>query len=402
VTVLALEQMQVLPFATQMLGRLGADVIKVEPPKGGESGRASLPAITRENGEKIGATFLRNNLNKKSVTIDVTTDEGRHLIHELAKKVDIVCENLGPGRAARQGVDYETLSALNPRLIYLSISGFGNLDPSPYAKWPAYACVAEAMSGMYEYARLPHQPPIPNPLGGIGDSGTGLYALVGVLAALRHRDQMGEGQYVDISMYDSMLSLLDLSYNYFSLGLVRNPDEPRRMPLILDSFQANDGWVVMQIARRHQFDRLANLLGHPEWIDDESFAGTGWIDQFLPVVRPALEAWSMTMPMIEAARILAEAGLAAAPCYAGSQVADDEHVKMRNMVIEIPRTDGVQQPVYVAGNPLKMTKMVDGADKDFPYLGEHTEEVLSDLLGLSSAEIARLQASEVIGSPTKP
>lgn len=398
VTVLALEQMQVLPFATQMLARLGADVIKVEPPSGGESGRQSLPAITRPNGERIGATFLRNNLSKRSIAIDIHCDEGRSLIGELAKKVDIVCENLGPGRAVRLGVDYGSLAAENPRLIYLSISGFGNLDPSPYAKWPAYAAVAEAMSGMYEYARLPHQAPIVNPLGGIGDSGTGLYALVGVLAALRHRDQMGEGQYVDIAMYDAMLSLLDVAYNYASLGLVKNPDEPRKMPLIMDSFQANDGWVVMQVARRHQFDRLANLLDHSEWINDPAFEGTGWIDQFLPTVRPALEAWSKRLSMIEAARTLAEAGLAAAPCYSGSQVAEDAHVRLRNMIVEIKRDDGVEQPVYVAGNPIKMTKMVDGGDGDFPYLGEHTDEVLRELLGMDVNSLSRLHETGVLGS----
>ena len=265
VSILALEQMQVLPFATQMLARLGADVIKVEPPGRGDSGRASLPAMVRPNGESLGATFLRNNLNKRSITIDMTTEQGRDLVLDLADKVDVVCENLGPGRADRLGVGWEAVRWRNPRAIYCSISGFGNLDPSPYKKWPAYAVVAEAMSGMYEYARLPHQPPIVNPLGGIGDSGTGFYALVGILAALRHRDRMGEGQFVDIAMYDAMANLLDLAYNYWSLGLRKDPDQPRRLPLILDSFKAADGWVVLQVARPHQFERLCALLGRTEW-----------------------------------------------------------------------------------------------------------------------------------------
>lgn len=401
VRVLALEQMQVLPFATQMLARMGADVVKVEPPGRGESGRASLPAVVRPNGESIGATFLRNNLSKRSVAIDLTTPRGQALVRDLAAKVDVVCENLGPGRASRYGLDWPTLSAANPRLVYLSISGFGNLDSSPYRAWPAYAGVAEAMTGMYEYARQPHQPPVVNPLGGIGDSGTGLYALVGLLAALRHRDQMGEGQYVDISMYDAMVSLLDLAYNYWSLGLRRDPDEPRRVPLILDAFRASDGWVFLQVSRPHQFERLAGLLHHEEWLDDDRFAGNGWAAQFEPVVRPALETWASGTTMLETARVLAEAGLAAAPCYSGAQVADDEHVRRHRMVVEVPRRDGVDQPVLVAGNAIKMSKVPDGPDRDFPYLGEHTDEVLAELLGLDGPALEELRRDGVVGEAPK-
>jgi crotonobetainyl-CoA:carnitine CoA-transferase CaiB-like acyl-CoA transferase len=253
------------------------------------------------------------------------------------------------------------------------------------------------MSGMYDYARLPHQPPIVNPLGGIGDSGTGLYALVGLLAALRHRDQMGEGQFVDIAMYDAMVNLLDLAFNYWSLGLRRDPDEPRKLPLILDSFQAGDGWVVLQVARPHQFERLANLLGKATWVGDERFAGNKWFEQWEPLVRPALEAWAADKSTLETARILAEAGLASAPCYTGAQVGVDEHVQSHRMVVEVPRTDGPEQPVWVAGNPIKMSKVSDGPDRDFPYLGEHTTDVLSSLLGLDADAIAALRSDGVLG-----
>ncbi len=397
VRVVALEQMQALPFATQLLARLGADVVKVEPPGRGDSGRASSPAITRPNGESVGATFLRNNLDKRSVTIDVTRPAGRQLVLDLATRADVVCENLGPGRAAKVGLAYEDVRLVNPQAIYLSISGFGNLEPSPYRDWPAYAAVAEAMSGIYEYARRPHQPPIINPLGGIGDTGTALYALIGLLAALRHRERIGEGQFVDISMYDAMLSLCDLSYNYWSLGLVRDPEQPVRLPLILDSFRASDGWVVLQVGRPHQFERLAGILGHPEWVGDRRFDDGGWVGQFEPTVRPALEEWAAGRTMLESARALAEAGLAAAPCYAGSQVAADEHVRLRRMVVEVSRTDGVDQPVLVAGNPVKMTKVAEGPDRPMPMLGEHNREVLAEWLELDAGQIDRLGADGVLG-----
>ena len=163
--------MQALPFATQLMVRLGAEVIKVEEVGRGDSGRTATPSMTRENGEKVGATFVRNNLGKESVAIDFQSDRGRQLVLDLSRKADIVCENLGPGKAKRLGLDYESMSADHPELIYLSISGFGNDGLSPYEKWPAYASVAESMSGIYEYARRPHQPPIINPVGGLETPG---------------------------------------------------------------------------------------------------------------------------------------------------------------------------------------------------------------------------------------
>jgi crotonobetainyl-CoA:carnitine CoA-transferase CaiB-like acyl-CoA transferase len=160
IRVIALEQMQALPFATQFMARLGAEVIKIEQVGRGDAGRGSTPTVTKENGDKVGATFLRNNLGKESVAIDFQSERGRQLVLDLAAEADVVCENLGPGKAKRLGLDYETMSESHPELIYLSISGFGNDGLSPYEKWPAYASVAEAMSGIYEYSRRPHQPPV--------------------------------------------------------------------------------------------------------------------------------------------------------------------------------------------------------------------------------------------------
>ncbi len=400
VRVLALEQMQAVPFATQMLARLGADVIKVEPPGRGDSGRASQPAAAvRPDGDPVGATFLRNNLGKRSVAIDYRTARGQDLVVALAGHVDVMCENLGPGRAARYRLDHARLEAENPRLIYLSVSGFGVTDTSPYTAWPAYAVVVEAMSGMYEYARLPHQPPVVNPLGGVGDTGAALYAVVAVLAALRQRDRIGRGQFIDLAMYDAMVSMLDLSYNYASLGLRREAEQERTLPLILDSFRAGDGWVVLQIARPHQLERIATILDHREWLTDPRFQGSGWVGAFATDIRPALEHWARELPGIEAARRLAEAGIPAGPCYRGEQVAGDEHVRAHDMIVELPRYDGVVDPVQVAGNPLRMSRVAPVADGPVPLLGEHTADVLAEVLGLDEAELAELRHDAVIAGP---
>ncbi len=397
VKVLALEQLQALPVCTLLLSRLGAEVVKLESPGTGDNGRQSMPQITDRAGHKVGATFLRYALGKKSITVDIRSDKGRDLVERLAPHFDVVCENLGPGRAAKFGLGYEQLSKIAPKLIYLSISGFGERGDSPYAKWPAFAGVAEAMSGVYEYARRPHQPPIINPVGGVGDTATGLIGIIGILAALRHRDRIGRGQHIDISMADTMILMCDHVPNYWSLGLRREPDTPFRVPLLAGGFRARDGWFMIQAVRRHQFERLCSLVGHPEWTSDPRLdTQLGWSDQLEEVLRPGIEAWAASLTKFEASRILAEAGVAAAPCSNAEDVANDPHVKLRNMLVEVPRGDGGEQPVLVAGNPVKMSCVTEGPEPIWPVLGEHNDEVLGGLLGLSDSELSALRAEKVI------
>jgi crotonobetainyl-CoA:carnitine CoA-transferase CaiB-like acyl-CoA transferase len=398
IRVLALEQMQTLPVATQLMVRLGAEVVKVEAPGTGESGRQAQPAIKDRSGASAGATFLRYGLGKKSVAIDLKSSRGRQLVHDLVPHFDVVCENLGPGRGRRLGVDYDTLAAINPRLVYLSVSGFGNLEPSPYAEWPAYAGVAEAMCGAYEYSRRPGQSPIVNPMGGVGDTAAGMCGLIGVLAALRQRDRIGRGQYVDISMVDAMVHMCDYIPIFWSMGLRREPDRPERRPTVMEGFRASDGWFMMQVSRRHHFERLAKLIGKPEWLSDERFSTPwGWQDHLDDVLRPGIEAWSTQRTKMEASRALAESGVVAAPCYSGDEMVQDPHIKMRRMLIEVDRTDGVAQPVMVAGNPVKMSLLAEGVETDFPVVGEHTREILEKDLGMDAGALAELRAAGVIG-----
>ena len=399
VRVLALEQMQAVPFATQLLSRLGADVVKVEPLTG-ESGRGARPAVIDGAGRQAGATFLRYNLGKRSIAVNIKSDRGRDLVLRLADSFDVLAENLGPGRAERLGVGYAAASARNPRLIYLSVSGFGR-EPadSPYRDWPAYASVAEAMSGIYEYARRPHQPPVINPVGGLGDTGTGLFAVIGVLAALRHRERTGRGQLVDIAMYDSMLSICDVVTNFWSMGLRREPDAEMRVPYLLSPFRAKDGWCVIQVIRPHQFERLAHLLGHQEWLADGRFdTGLGWYDGWDDTIRPALEAWASGSTMREAAGALAAAGIVAAPCSRAADVVADPHVASRGMLVELPYTSGDGQPVLVPGNPVKLSAVADAPQSRPPLVGEHTGMLLTEELGLTEAEITELAAAGVIAS----
>ena len=395
VRILALEQMQALPFATQLLARLGADVVKVEHPVHGDLGRGAQPAMADPDGRNLGATFLRNNLNKRSIGVDLKSASGRQLVLDLAPKFDIVAENFKAGAASRMGLGFDDVRAVHPEVVYLSISGFGNTVDTPYGDWPAYAAVAEAMSGLYDWKIQPGQPPMVSPVGALGDIGTAMFGVVGVLAALRQRDRTGEGQYVDIAMFDSMVAFADVVTNYWSMGVRTEPGTG--LPMILDGFESGDGWFIVQCGREHEFARLANLIGRPEWTDDDRFATRAGWREHMDTIRGAVNEWAADMTNVEACHALAEAGVAAGPALSAAQVIDDPHVQARNMLVEIPRTDEVPEPVLSPGNPVKISGMADGPDTMVPFLGQHTDELLTTELGLDADAIAALREAGTIG-----
>jgi formyl-CoA transferase len=395
VRVLAAEQMQALPYATQLLARLGAEVVKVEHPVTGESGRASTPAVRDPEGRDVGATYLRNNLGKRSVGIDLKAPEGRELFLALAPHFDVIAENFKPGTMDRMGLGYDAIAEVAPRAIYVSISGFGNTVETPYRDWPAYAAIVEAMSGIYEYKSGPDHPPVTIPVGALGDISSALFGVVGILAALRHRDRTGEGQYVDIAMYDAMVAMTDVVTNFWSLGV--RPDPERSLQVICEGFRASDGYVVLQVVREHQFFRLAELIGRPEWKHDQRFATrAGWGPALENEIRPAIEAWTGKRTKLEAANELTDAGIVAGPSNSALDVITDKHVAARNMLVEMPRPDGVAEPVLIPGNPVKLSKMTEGPETRVPWVGEHTAEVLTQELALDDALLADLRARQII------
>ncbi len=392
IRVLAAEQMQALPYATQLLARLGADVVKVEP-LSGESGRGAQPSMRDPDGRVVGATFLRNNLGKRSLAIDLKSDRGRDLFLQLVPRFDVVAENFKAGTMDRFGLGYDTLAARHPAVIYLSLSGFG-ASGSPYSSWPAYAPIVEAMSGIYEYLNPTGQPPRAAPVGALGDISAALFATIGVLAALRHRDATGEGQQVDIAMYDTAVAMTDIVMNLASLG---QPKQPFPKHFILDSFRAADGWFVMQLVRDHQFAPLARVIGRPEWIDDPRLATReSWGAHLEDIIRPGVEAWAADRSMVEASKELTAAGVAAGPCFHSADVITDPHLDRRNMIVEMARVDGVEDPVLIPGNPVKLSKMAEGPETRVPWVGEHTAEVLRAELGLTESEVADLAAAGVV------
>ena len=392
VRVLALEQMQALPYATQLLSRLGADVVKIESPHGGDLGRGSSPAMTDPEGRRIGATFLRNNLNKRTMCIDLRQAEGRQLVLDLAKHFDVVAENSKAGSMAKLGLSYEDVAAVHPEVIYLSVSGFGNRATelgSPYRSWPAFAPVVEAMCGIYEIKREGDNPPPPAPVGALGDIGAALYATIGILAALRQRERDGQG-------------LVRRHRDVRRAGR----DDRHRDQLLVARPQERDAGAADH-ARLPGQGRLVHHPGRPRGAVRQA----GLADRASGVVdrralrhprRAGSSTWRTrcgrrsrrgrsSRDKIAVCDELGPAGIAAGPCFIDEEVVVDEHVRIRNMLVEMPRTDGEEQPVLVPGNPVKISTVAEGPETRVPWLGEHTAEVLGAELGLDKAAIADLR-----------
>jgi len=394
VRILAVEQMQALPFATQLLARLGAEVVKIEHPTKGESARGAAPSMSDPLGRPVGATFLRNNLNKKSVGIDISTSEGQELFLRLVPKFDVVGDNFKPGTMDKFGIGYKAINAKYPDVIVISISGFGNSGNSPYQNWPAYNSVAEAMSGLYDFKKREGEPPVVNPMGAVGDIATSLFGAIGILAALRHREATGEGQYIDLAMFDCMASLADVAINFASMGIPREPDPA---PYVIAPFSCSDGYLVIQFVREHQFENLAHLIGRSDWVEDPRFKErTGWGEHLHSEIIPAIEKWAKSLTRSQTSKLLAEANVASGPVLTPEEVINDPHLRERNMIVSLPRTDGVDEPILLPGNPIKMSKMSEGPETRVPWVGEHTKQVLNEELGLDQSELEDLQKAGII------
>jgi formyl-CoA transferase len=231
--------------------------------------------------------------------------------------------------------------------------------------------------------------------GALGDNATALFAVIGTLAALRHRDRTGLGQQVDVAMYDSMIAMTDMVPFLWSMGAPASMAGPGTTALV-GAFAARDGHFVVAVFREHMFEKLCHTLGHPEWLEDPRFADrTGWARHTEDVIRPALEVWAADKTKLEAAAALCAAGIVAGPSNLAEDIANDPHVQARDMLIEVPRPDS-ERPYLTVGNPVKMSRLSEGPVTTFPRVGEHTDDVLGDVLELGAEELERLRSDGVI------
>jgi len=380
------------PWCTQLLADLGAEVTKIERPGAGDDTRHWGPPWHGEGDERVAAYFLSCNRGKKSAAIDFAQPEGAALVRKLAEQADVVVENFKVGGLDKFGLDAESLRAANPRLVYASITGFG--QDGPYADRAGYDYIIQGMGGLMSITGLPDGVPGGGPMRvgvAVVDLFTGLYTCVAILSALYRREKTGEGAHIDMALFDTQLAMLA---NQASNALISGNDPPRQgntHPNIVpyQPFDAADQPIIIAIGNERQFARLAEICGHAEWTSDERFASNGArVANREEMVRLVGEAIAQR-PAMEWLERLEKAGIPAGPINRISQALGDVQARHRRMVRSIAGMPLVGSPLRIDG---------ERADSNLPPpgLGEHTGEVLSGL-GVDADEATRLQTEGVIG-----
>jgi crotonobetainyl-CoA:carnitine CoA-transferase CaiB-like acyl-CoA transferase len=386
------------PSATQLLGDLGADVIKIERPGQGDDTRAwGPPYLKDETGRDTGesAYYLSCNRSKRSVTLDIAKPEGQDLARRLIATSDVVIENFKAGDLARYGLDYESLKDQFPKLVYCSITGFG--QSGPYAPRAGYDILIQAMGGIMSITGAPEGPPMKVGVA-IVDVMCGMYASVAILAALRHRDQTGVGQFIDLALLDTQVAwLVNQGANYLVSGKAPGRlgnAHPNIVPYTV--MPAADGWFVLGVGNDAQYAKFCDFAGRPDLASDERFRSNADRVKNREVLYPMLEEITCARTQSAWLEGLSKLGVPAGPVNTIDQVFADPQVQARGMRIEMLR-DGVDGgAVPMIGNPINFSETPVEYRNPPPRLGEHTQEVLSTTLGLSPEEIAGLRARAVI------
>jgi crotonobetainyl-CoA:carnitine CoA-transferase CaiB-like acyl-CoA transferase len=373
------------PFATMMLGDLGAEIIKIERPGKGDESRYSGP---KANGEST--HFITANRNKKSVVLDLKNPEGVRVARELAAKCDVVIENFRPGVMARLGLDYDSLREVNPGIVVASISGFG--AHGPMRDRPAFDVIAQAMTGAMSVTGHPGQPP--SRLGvAMGDLAGGLYAIIAILAAIRERSITGRGAAIDIAMYDSMLGLMHYYLtDYFLTGKDPGPvgsGNPSIVPY--GAYQAKDGDIIIAAFQTQFWRRLCEVIGRPDLSRDERFATNDLRVANNAELTPILEEVLVTKTRAEWSAALDAADIPNASVQKVSEVVVAPHTLARGMIEQVDHP--IAGVVKMTGRPIKFVGRDREPLRPSPMLGEHTVEVLRGLLDYTDRDIEGLVAS---------
>ncbi|MHA3902246.1 CaiB/BaiF CoA transferase family protein [Castellaniella sp. WN] len=376
------------PFCTALLGDLGASIIKVEPPQGDDY-RAIGPMRDGHS-----ALFSVVNRNKQSLVLDLKQPDAVALAHRMAEEVDVVVENFRPGVADKLGIGYGALSALNPRLIYTSISGFG--QDGPAAHRPAYDIVIQAMSGIMESTGFPDGPPT---LVGeaIADVLSGLFASWGTLAALIGRDRSGLGTHVDAAMFDATLSFTVTAVaRYLFTGLdTRRVGNRHPLSAPFGAYRAKDGHFVLAVLNNKLFAQFAQTIGRGELAQDPRFTSDEQRSQHEPLLREAIESWAAGLTVAEAVERLEAGAIPAAPIWTVRQALDSDQARYRKLLRDTddPRLPGLRLP----RQPIRFSAWETRPMRPAPDLGADTDAILHGLLGLSLDKISTLRDLGVFG-----
>lgn len=400
IKVLDLSRVFAGPWATQNLADLGAEIIKIERPGRGDDTRAwGPPFLIDQNGQetKDSSYFLSVNRGKKSVTLDISTPEGQDIIRELAKDVDVVIENYKVGTLARYGLAWRDLQQINPRLIYCSITGFG--QTGPLADLPGYDYVFQGMGGLMSLTGLPENSPGGEPMKvgiAISDLTTGMYAATAILAAIEHRRISGKGQHIDLALLDCTVALTSyMAMNYLLSGIVPLRQGNAHSNMVpYQVFKCKDGNIIIAVGNDSQFVSLCNVLGIPEFGVDPRFSSAGQRNRNREVLVPVLGEILMTKTMDEWVALLQPANVPCGPIYNLGQVFEHEQVKHREMMLPLPHSAGVPVPSVV--NPIRLSDTPIQYTRSAPQLGEHNAEILKDRLGFSEEKLNHLKEKGII------
>jgi crotonobetainyl-CoA:carnitine CoA-transferase CaiB-like acyl-CoA transferase len=396
ITVIDLTRVLAGPYCTQLLGDLGADVIKIERPGTGDDTRKFAPPFVSDGqGNETGesAYYMSANRNKRSVAVDITTPEGQEVVRQLALQADVLVENFKTGNLAKYGLAYDDLKEANPKLVYCSITGFG--QTGPYASRPGYDFLIQGMSGFMSITGEPDREPqkagVP-----IADIMAGMFAAVAVNGALRHAAVTGKGQYIDIGMLDTSVAwLVNQGMNYLHSGHAERLGNAHPNIVPYQVFRSADGHIVLAIGNDSQFRTFCNFTGAPELAADPRFATND------ARVKNRAAAVAKVQEIIEKhpsqywLEELEKLSIGCGPINTLDQVFSDPHVVARGMTVDVPH------PLLPGGarliaSPLRLSETPVAYRHHPPLLGEHTEEVLREKLGIGAAAMAKLRATGAI------
>ena len=405
IRVIALEQYMSAPYCTLLLADMGAEVIKIERPGAGDPRRQIPPFATDAQGNKVAGSFIGYNRNKKSLAVNLRDPAGCQVLRELVTVSDVVVENLRPGAADKLGLGYPALGAANPRLIYAAISGFGRLEgyTGPYSDRPAFDIVAEAMGGVMHLVGFADKPPV-STLYGMADVLSGLATAYGIMLALYYRERTGRGQFVDSAMLDNVLALNErMAALYSFTGESPKRGEFRHL-YPRGAFRCRDGYLALNVPDDLQWRRVCKALGREDLVEDPRTADGSARAANADLIRAIIESWLGDKTRAEAVALFEEHGVPSGPVYTAEDIFNDPHVAARKMLVSV--ADPVAGPHLFARSPIHLSEAPEIRTAPAPRLGEHTQSVLSALLGYDDAKIEELHRQGVValwqeGSPSE-
>ena len=400
IRVLDLTRILAGPWCTQILADLGAEVIKIERPGAGDDTRAWGPPYLKDtagNDTRESAYYLSCNRGKKSVALDVSTHEGQDIVRKLASQSDLLIENYKVGGLRSYGLDYESLKGANPRLIYCSITGFG--QTGPYASHAGYDFIIQAMGGMMSITGERDDLPGggPQKVGvAVSDLMTGMYATVALLAALAHRERTGEGQYIDMALLDSEVAMVaNLGSNYLISGKAPGRMGNAHQSIVpYQSFATADGHMILAVGNDNQFSKFCGVAGRPELALDPRFATNPNRVRNRPILVPIVAKIMRTRTTRQWLEALEPAGVPVGPINNLAQVFEDPQVQARGMKVEAPHPLAGKVPMVAS--PMKLSATPVEHRTAPPTHGQHTDEILTGLLGFTEQKIAQLRERGVV------